>query len=256
MSTAGEGIGSAGSADGRLEGSAGPDPGDALDSADHPVDLERIVFFSDAVVAIAITLLVLEIRLPEVPEAATGEQVAEALRSTLPAIGAYALSFATIGLYWLAHWRRYRSIERADETLAALNLVGLGLVAFIPFPTALIGRHGDIPLVVAIYAVALSAAGLAGTVTWLYARRAGLVRPDITAATFRAGALRGLAVPAVMLGSLALLGLIGPYGVELTWLLIIPVQLIVVRSIRRGGDGRTMPADDNGRGRGPAGEPR
>jgi uncharacterized membrane protein len=226
------------------------------DGDEHAIDLERIVFFSDAVFAIAITLLILEIRLPELPDPATGEEVAEALRSILPAIGAYALSFATIGLYWLAHWRRYRSIERADETLAALNLVGLGLVAFIPFPTALIGSHGDTPLVVAIYAIALSAAGVAGTVTWLYARRAGLIRRDLPAALVRVGALRGLAVPVVMLGSLPLLGVVGPYGVELAWLLIVPVQLVVVRVARRGGAGQAAPGGAAGRGRGSADEPR
>ena len=96
----------------------------------------------------------------------------------MPAVFAYVLSFATIGLYWLAHWRRFRYIARVDYRLVAYNLVLLGLIAFIPFPTVVLGEHGDLASAVILYAVALSAAGLAGPLTWLYAWRAGLTVPD------------------------------------------------------------------------------
>ena len=97
----------------------------------------------------------------------TGEAVASALASVLPQVFAYALSFATIGLYWYAHWRRFRYIVRLDVQLLALNLVQLGLIAFIPFPTAMIGEHGDQPLIVIVYAVSLALAGVIGPLTWL-----------------------------------------------------------------------------------------
>ncbi|HET7830860.1 MAG TPA: TMEM175 family protein [Candidatus Limnocylindrales bacterium] len=197
--------------------------------AEHGLDFERLLFFSDAVFAIAITLLIIDVRLPELPDSATDADVIAGVRATLPSIFAYVLSFATIGLYWLAHWRRYRHVIAANERLVALNLVLLALIAFIPFPTGLIGEHGDIAAAVVIYAVSLSAAGIAGPLTWLYAWRAGLVHAAVTASYARYVALRGFSVPVVMLGSLVLLPLIGTTGVELSWLLIIPVQLSMNR---------------------------
>jgi uncharacterized membrane protein len=191
----------------------------------HGLDFERLLFFSDAVFAIAITLLIIEVHLPELPSDPGNEDIVDAVRAVLPAIFAYALSFATIGLYWLAHWRRYRYVDGVDERLVALNLLLLGLVAFIPFPTAMIGEHGDLEVVVAIYALSLSAAGLMGPLTWLYAWRAGLVRRGVTAQFARYAAFRGFSVPLVMLASLVLLPVLGPSAVEVSWLLILPVQL-------------------------------
>jgi uncharacterized membrane protein len=133
---------------------------------------ERLVFFSDAVFAIAITLLIIEVRLPDLPRGATEDQLREALGALIPKVFAYVLSFATIGLYWLAHWRRFRYVARVNERLVAINLVLLGFVAFIPFPTALIGQHGDQPPVVIVYAVVVSLAGMFGPLSWLYAWRA------------------------------------------------------------------------------------
>jgi uncharacterized membrane protein len=203
-------------------------------SHDEPgLDLERVVFFSDAVFAIAITLLVLEIQLPDLPPHASADAILAALSDTMPRIFAWVLSFATIGLYWLAHWRKYRHIERVDDRLAALNLVLLGCIAFVPFPTALIGQHGDQWPSVVLYAVTLSVAGLLGTAGWAYAWRARLVRPDVTFRDLRLAALRGVAVPVVMLTSLVILPIIGPAVVELTWLLIFPVQLALNRVVAR-----------------------
>ena len=214
---------------------------------DHPVpadpsepdlDLERVVFFSDAVFAIAITLLVLELRIPELPPGATGDQVVAALTATAPRIFAWVLSFATIGLYWLAHWRRFRFVDRMDERLAGLNLVLLGLIAFVPFPTALIGEHGDQPQVVILYAITQSAAGVVGPLSWVYAFRSGLARPGMDERVARLGAMRGFSVPIVMLGSLLLLPFVGPFGVEATWLLILPVQIAMNALLNRSPSGR------------------
>ena len=85
---------------------------------EHGLDFERLLFFSDAVFAIAITLLIIEIRLPPLPDPTTDEHVLEAIREVLPSIFAYGLSFATIGLYWLAHWRRYRHVIGVNSGLS------------------------------------------------------------------------------------------------------------------------------------------
>jgi uncharacterized membrane protein len=190
---------------------------------------ERLLFFSDAVFAIAITLLIIDVRLPDLPPGATDAQLREALGELIPKVFAYVLSFATIGLYWLAHWRRFRYIARVNERLVAFNLVLLGFVAFIPFPTALMGDQGDHPIAVVIYALSLSAAGLIGPLTWLYAWRAGLAVPGISPRFAQLSASRGFSVPIVLLGSLLLLPIIGTTWVTVSWLLIAPVQIVLNR---------------------------
>ena len=204
-------------------------------AADRPVDLglERIIFLSDGLFAIALTVLVIDLRIPELPQPAGSDQVAAALGALLPSVFAYALSFTIISFYWVAHWRRFKLIERANAGLAYVNLLLLAFIALIPFPTALIGEHGDIPIVVMVYAVTLSAAGIAGFASWVYALRTGLVTADAPNDRVRSGAIRGLSVPMVMLGSLLLLPFASTYLVEASWLLILPVQWLITRRVSR-----------------------
>jgi len=203
-----------------------PPRGPALPAAGDELALERVVFLSDAVFAIAMTILVLELRLPDLPDGVTGDGLRDALAAMAPRFAAYALSFAILGAYWVSHWRRYQRIERANGRLAWLNLAFLGLIAAIPFPTAVIGEHGDLPIAVVLYAATLSAAGLAGTFAWVYAGRAGLTAPGTRLDLRGSGTLRALVVPAVLVGSLALLPVLGPYGTELSWLVIVPLSIL------------------------------
>lgn len=210
---------------------AGPEaaaaaPASAVEGEGDDLALERVVFLSDAVFAIAMTILVLELRITELPGAVTGDVLQDALVEVAPRFAAYALSFAILGAYWVSHWRRYRFVARADGRLAWLNLLFLGLIAVIPFPTAVIGEHGDLAAAVVLYAVTLALAGLAGTWAWLYAVRAGLTASRAPLDIRGSGTLRALVVPAVLLGSLVLLPVLGPYAVELSWLAIVPLSFL------------------------------
>jgi len=195
----------------------------------RPFLLERIVFFSDAVFAISITLLAIDLRLPDAAAALTGSALADAIADLTPRIVSYAISFAVIGLYWLAHWRRYSAIRSANEGLAVINLIHLGFVAAIPFPTALLGDHGDQALVVVIYALVISGAGVLGSASWLYAARSGLT-VGASERWVRLVALRGLSVPIIFLASLPLV-LISPIATQAAWLLAFPLQAYVVRRL-------------------------
>lgn len=178
---------------------------------------ERVVFFSDAVFAIAMTLLVVDLRLPELL-ADTDQAVGEALWETRWDIFAYVLSVLVIGSFWIAHWRRYHHIARVDRRHAFLNVLLLASVAFIPFPTSVLGTAGDPPVAVAFYAICVSIAGLLGVVAVADAWRRGLFGPGVTRDDARAWVIGGLIVPLVMLGSLLLLPFIGSGLTELSWL--------------------------------------
>src|SRR5919197_2493902 len=99
-------------------------------------DVERIAFFSDAVFAIAMTLLVVQLSVPTGPAGELGHT----LRARGSKFFAFGLSFLVIGQYWLAHHRVFRHIRRYDLGLLWLNLLWLLAIAFLPFPTAVLGN--------------------------------------------------------------------------------------------------------------------
>jgi len=95
----------------------------APESAHHDaLSLERLVFFSDGVFAIAVTLLALEIRLPTTGGALTNAQLLYKLEVIWAKYLSYVVSFMVIGFFWMGHHRKFRLIERYDHTLLMLNL--------------------------------------------------------------------------------------------------------------------------------------
>ena len=134
---------------------------------DH-LALERLVFFSDAVFAIAITLLALEIRLPSTGEDLTNAELASSLFNLWPAYLGYAISFMVIGFFWIGHHRKYRFIRRYDNNLLLLNLLLLMVIAFIPFPASVISEYGNRTATI-FYAIVMFLAGLLSAGIWGYA---------------------------------------------------------------------------------------
>jgi uncharacterized membrane protein len=100
-------------------------------------ETSRVEAFSDGMFAIAITLLILEIKVP----AAGQENLATALLRQWPSYLAFFLSFAFIGIMWMNHHRMFTHIRRSDDTLLVLNLLLLLGVTAVPFPTAVLAAH-------------------------------------------------------------------------------------------------------------------
>jgi uncharacterized membrane protein len=97
----------------------------------------RVANLSDAVFAIAMTLLVLTIEVPDVP----ADGLASALVDDLPQLGAYVLAFALIASQWYVHHKLFSRLAWIERGLLLTNLVYLGLVALVPFPTGVFGMH-------------------------------------------------------------------------------------------------------------------
>ena len=118
--------------------------------AGDALPLNRIEALSDGMFAIIMTLLVIEIKPPEVHDAA---QVAEALRHSLvallPKIVAYAISFLTLAIFWVSHHQHFHALQHADRGVLWLNNLLLLFLAFVPFPTAVLGEYPTQPLAVA-----------------------------------------------------------------------------------------------------------
>lgn len=180
--------------------------------------LERLIFFSDAVFAIAITLLALEIRLPTLEGNVTNEQLLQALLSIWPKYLGYLLSFLVIGQSWVVHHSRFKYIARYDRALLSLNILLLMFVAFIPFPTAIISEYPNLVGTV-FYALAMVIVGLLSSFIWIYAAHDNrLLDPPLPLAQRRRQTLRTLVVPGIFLLSIGL-AFINPDLAKYSWLL-------------------------------------
>jgi uncharacterized membrane protein len=136
-------------------------------------DRDRVVNLSDGVFAIAITLLVLDIRAPDIPENLASSQLPAALLSLWSDYLGYLLSFVGISAFWLIHHSIFRPLRSYDRNLLYLDFLFLMVVAFVPFPTSLLGEYGDHQLPVAIYAATLAVVRLLLTAIHWYSPRNG-----------------------------------------------------------------------------------
>jgi uncharacterized membrane protein len=179
---------------------------------ENEIEFARIVAFSDGVFAIAITLLVLTLN---VPEHLKGESVGEALWGLRHSFLAYAISFAVIGRYWLNHHQFFSKVTGFDGRLLALNIFYLAWVVLLPFSTEVIGTHGGEAASVILYAVNLVGVSLVGLWMALDAAQAGL--SEISPEEARGLRHKSLFVAAVFTASIPVAWVL-PEWAPLLWL--------------------------------------
>jgi TMEM175 potassium channel family protein len=139
----------------------------------NEIEFGRIVAFSDGVFAIAITLLVLSLH---IPEHLHGESLGEALWDQRQDFFAYAVSFAVIGRFWVIHHRLFGDVVAFDGRLLALNILYLAWIVLIPFSSEVLGDHGGDKDAVILYAVNLAGVAVLGWLMAYDAHRSGLAR--------------------------------------------------------------------------------
>jgi uncharacterized membrane protein len=202
---------------------------DPLSRAGH-LEYDRVLFFSDAIFAIAITLLVLEIRVPGFTHN-PAKEIVNAKENIL----SFAISFVVIGVFWMGHHSISRYIAAFDRRLIALNLLFLGTIAFLPFPTGLLFERtsGPSPWASTVfYAGCIAAAGLAELAIWLYAGSQGLLAEGTSPVLRRSVTLRLLVAPIVFLLSIP----VAFYSTNLAtyfWLLIAVANWLLNRLAAR-----------------------
>ena len=195
---------------------------------------ERVVFYSDAVFAIVITLLVLPLTAElEVPVEG-GDLVHEVFSGQGLRMLTFAVGFLVVGQFWIAHHRMFGHLRRADHGLLWFNLVGLMTVAFMPFPTALLGASpleaDRFPVV--FYAVSMTVTSVAFTATWLYAVRRGLVDEACGPDEVHVFTVRSVVTCAVFFASIAA-SLLGVQVAALFWLVLLPLARVTLPRRRR-----------------------
>ena len=131
------------------------------------METARLETFSDGVFAIAATLLILDVRLPD------DGSVTHGFLHIWPSYAAYALAFMTIGIMWINHHTVFGCIDRVDRTFLTINVLFLMLIAFVPFPTRVLAEHLEHDAKAAAFAYGLTMVLMAVlyNVLWFYAAR-------------------------------------------------------------------------------------
>lgn len=199
----------------------------------RPLSAARVEAFSDGVMAIAITLLVIDIRLPE-----NHDDLLKQLLGLWPSYLAYLGSFATIGVIWQSHHAFFARIQQVNGLLQAGNLLVLLCVAFLPFPTTVLAHHledGGRNAGVATAFYFLTAAVQAGAwiVMWIAVRRdPTLLRPGYPADVARTET-RQAGVAFAALAAIAALGLVVPVAALVLYLVAVVSYALPVAWPRR-----------------------
>lgn len=142
----------------------------------------RLEALVDGVVAIAMTILILEVKVPELVDRRSAAELFSRLGHALPTLLAYFFSFGMLALFWVWHHRLAAKIARLDKLLIAISLAFLSLVSFFPFAAALLGRYPINAASLAIYMPVVGGILLCQVAFFGHARRRGLVEPTLTAA--------------------------------------------------------------------------
>jgi uncharacterized membrane protein len=209
----------------------------------------RLLAFSDGVIAVAITLLILEIRLPEEFGEFTDAQLWSSIVELWPRFMAFLISFAVIGVYWLNHHRKFDLIVKSDSGLKWLNLLFLLTICVTPFVTAVIAQNSGF-VGTALYAGVMMSCGLSLALLWFYADRKEMLDPQCSRDERRRVLIGTLIVPAIFAISVPL-SLAHPDGAKFFWLLIIPanfgLRLVMMWVWKLRNPGKPFPAREAGR---------
>jgi uncharacterized membrane protein len=199
--------------------------------ASPSVEFDRVVNFSDGVFAIAMTLLVVGIGIPSV----ASSEFEHALDDKIPEIISFFVSFVVIGFYWLSHHRFFSRLVALEQGLIMLNLVYLAAIAFMPFPTALVGKYENFSITVIIYAITLAAASFLDAAMYARAQHEHLFRDAIPPDVFRFGLIASLVPVVAFLVSIPI-AFLDPTLALVSWLIVFPVERFVDRLKPAGAD--------------------
>jgi uncharacterized membrane protein len=189
-------------------------------------EFNRVLAFSDGLYAIAMTLLVVGIGVPTLQDPGDQGELLSDLGDLVPELFSFFLSFAVIGRYWVAHHQFFARLRAVDRGLIGINLVYLAFVAFLPFPTGLLGNYFENPISVALYALAVAA--VSGLEVALFARayRAELLRRRIPPDVYRWGAWVAFSPVIFFLLSIPV-AFVSTVAAVAVWFLALPAQVFV-----------------------------
>jgi uncharacterized membrane protein len=209
---------------------------------------ERVVFFSDAVVAIAITLLALALPVPRGFPSMTNSQLLDALREDRAGYIAFLISFLVIGNHWAVHRQIFRYVNRVNRKIGLLNMGWLLMMIVTPFATRMLSGSGAFGVRFTIYAMVQVIASACLLLMSREIARGGLLRPGAPESARHPDHAPSLAIIAAFLASI-------PVAYFSGWAFAVWAAIpLLVRLLRPLLDGRRYTTGSPGRRR-PAGRP-
>ncbi|MEO8683483.1 MAG: TMEM175 family protein [Devosia sp.] len=188
---------------------------------------ERLIMFSDAVIAITITLLVLDIRLPTSASELTESQLWSELLALGPRYLSYVVSFVVIGIFWMGHRQKFETITRSSPGLIWLNLLFLLGVGIMPFVTDILAESNG-SLSTMLYAALVAVISLVSALMAAYARWTGLIDKSAQAPGLWRAVWPSLAPAVVFAVSIPIAYLDSSLG-KYFWLTLIPLNIAIHR---------------------------
>jgi uncharacterized membrane protein len=188
--------------------------------------LERIGALSDGLFAIAMTLIVLEIRVPDLRDH-TDSGLWTALLDLAPRFVTYLLSFLTLGIFWNGQQTQLSYIDRGNRDLAWLQLLFLAVIALFPFTTSLLAENIDLRLALGLYWLNIFLSGAVLWLIWAYAERAGIVREGTPMDVGRL--IRRRIGIAQLLYAVGFLISLGPWGTlpAIAWIVLVQLNFAI-----------------------------
>lgn len=203
-------------------------PTDEEPPEERAFDYARTVALSDGVFAIALTLLVLNITVPTLSSGYHGE-LGSQLLDRRSEVESYALSFAIIALLWVRHHTLFRVLDRIDGRLTALNLVYLGFIAFLPYPTRVLGTYPSETAAAVLYAVTLLFLTIIAALVRLHVTRTMLLSKAGQHELDRRE--HWALAPSILIGSIPI-AFVSPAVAEYSWLLLLLLPAVLPASRR------------------------
>ncbi len=191
--------------------------------------VERLTLFSDAIFAFAMTLLAVNIRVPEIAQNLVNSQLGIELANLVPKFVGYGLSFFISASYWVFYHRIFANIKRYDIMLIWLNIIFLFFVVLIPFPSDLIGRFLSQEISLVTYSTMMAATGFTLSLIWLYASgHHRLIEESLSNHAIKQMSIRTFITPIVFLVSIPASFALGVFT-PILWVLVWPLGSLITR---------------------------
>jgi uncharacterized membrane protein len=194
------------------------------------LEFDRVTFFTDAVFAIALTLLVVEVGVPEALDGARDDPAAllQALREKLPLLAAFFLGCLVIGSYWVANHRFVSALAAVDRGFVLLTVVYLTFVALLPFPIGVLGEFTRNPVSFVAFALNMGAVSTMEAACFSHAWRRRLLQQDVPRDVYRWFLQMSLSPVAFFALSLPV-AFVVPWLAVVVWALALPFQMYWTR---------------------------
>jgi uncharacterized membrane protein len=197
-----------------------------LESSKSHIRLEHVLSFSNAIFAFSITIVLLSIQLPQLPNNVTESDLVKELWKLQSSLESYAISFGIIGVYWIAYHKVFGRISDSHPLIVGFNLVFLFFVTLISLFTVLNINYGSFHLVFILYTVILILTGSTLAIIWIIAGKTKSIHGDMSPSLKEVFLLQCIMPPIIFLISIGI-SFVSIDVAQYFWLTIIPCRIII-----------------------------